>query len=50
MTQSVATIQRLFAYLYTDRSAVATIMDSRVLNIPPLSDHRPTVVEAIICE
>ncbi|MBO4935885.1 MAG: endonuclease/exonuclease/phosphatase family protein [Alistipes sp.] len=36
--------------LYTGRSAAATIIDSWVPDIPTLSDHRPTVVEAIICE
>lgn len=36
--------------LYTGRGAVATIVDSWVPDLPILSDHRPTVVEAIICE
>lgn len=36
--------------LYTGRGAVATIIDSWVPEIANISDHRPTVVEAIICE
>ena len=36
--------------LYTDKGAIATVIDSWVPSIPIISDHRPTVVDAIICE
>lgn len=36
--------------LYTDKGAIATIVDSWVPELTTFSDHRPTVVDAIICE